>query len=69
MSNFLNCHSGTTNSKHAEINKFMAKSISHNNPFVLSNLGADIELELLISVLNYLGFKYEIKCKHNLKFK
>lgn len=60
-SNFLNCHSGIINSKHAEIDKFIAKSISHNNPFALSQLGADVELELLISVLYYLGFKYDVR--------
>lgn len=61
LSNFLNCHSGTINPKHAEINKFIAKSISHNNPFILSLLGANIELELLISVLDYLGFRYDYR--------
>jgi len=39
----------------------MVKSISHNNPFVLSQLGAEIEIELLISVLDYLGFNYEVR--------
>lgn len=61
VSNFLNCHSGTINSKQAEINKFMVKSISNNNPFVLSQLGVTTELELLLSVLDYLGFKYEVR--------
>lgn len=60
-SNFLNCHSGTINSKHAEINKFMAKSINNSNPFFLSQLGAEVELILLISVLDYLGFKYDVE--------
>lgn len=59
-SNFLNCHSGIINQKHAEIDKFMSESISHNNPFALTQLGADVELELLISVLYYLGFKYDV---------
>lgn len=60
-SNFLNCHSGTINSKHAEINKFMAKIFSHSNPFVLSKLGAENELILLVSILDYLGFKYDVE--------
>ena len=59
VSNFLNCHSGTINPKHAEIDKFILKFVSHNNPFMLSQLGAEREIELLISILDYLGFKYE----------
>jgi hypothetical protein len=57
MSIFLNCHSGIINPKHAEINKFITKFTSQDYPFFLPQLGAKIELELLISILDYLGFK------------
>ncbi|MCX7903166.1 MAG: hypothetical protein N2486_01515 [Caloramator sp.] len=60
-SNFLNCHTGTVNSKHAEINKFMQKFYSNSNPFTLSQLGAETELILLITILDYLGFKYNLE--------
>lgn len=60
-SNFLNCHSGTINSKHAEMNKFVAKSLSCSNPFFLSQLGAETELILLFSILDYLGFRYDVE--------
>lgn len=61
VSGFLNCHSGTINQKHAEINKFMGQNILYNNPFALSKseVKDKMEVELLISVLDYFGFKYE----------
>lgn len=61
LSNFLNSHSGIINSKHAEINKFVAHNISNQNLFTLCQIGdgGKTEIELLISILDYLGFRYE----------
>ncbi|MGD9570013.1 MAG: hypothetical protein AB7V48_17160 [Sedimentibacter sp.] len=60
MSSFLNCHSGMVNLKHSEIDKFMVQQLSCEFYFVLNELKDEgkTELELLVSILGYLGFKY-----------
>lgn len=60
MSSFLNCHSGMVNAKHSEIDKFMVQQLSCEFYFVLNELKDEgkTELELLVSILDYLGFKY-----------
>lgn len=60
MSSFLNCHSGIVNVKHSEIDKFMVQQLSCEFYFILNELNDDgkTELELLVSILDYLGFKY-----------
>ena len=60
MSSFLNCHSGMVNAKHSEIDKFMVQQLSCEFYFILNKLKDDgkTELELLVSILDYLGFKY-----------
>ena len=60
MSSFLNCHSGIVNVKHSEIDKFMVQQLSCEFYFILNELDDDgkTELELLVSILDYLGFKY-----------
>lgn len=60
MSSFLNCHSGMVNAKHSEIDKFMVQQLSSEFYFILNELKDEgkTELELLVSILDYLGFKY-----------
>lgn len=60
MSSFLNCHSGMVNAKHSELDKFMVQQLSCEFYFILNELKDDgkTEFELLVSILNYLGFKY-----------
>jgi len=60
MSSFLNCHSGMVNTKHSEIDKFMVQQLSCEFYFILNELKDEgkTELELLVSILDYLGFKY-----------
>jgi hypothetical protein len=60
MSSFLNSHSGIVNLKHSEIDKFMVQQLSCEFYFILNELQDEgkTELELLVSILDYLGFKY-----------
>lgn len=60
MSSFLNNHSGMVNEKHSEIDKFMVQQLSCEFYFILNELKdkGKTELELLVSILDYLGFKY-----------
>ncbi len=60
MSSFLNCHSGIVNVKHSEIDKFMVQQLSCEFYFILNELKDEgkTELELLVSILDYIGFKY-----------
>lgn len=62
MPSFLNCHSGMVNVKHSEIDKFMVQQLSCEFYFVLNELKDErkTELELLVSILDYLGFRYRI---------
>ena len=62
---FQNCMSGIVNSKHAEIVKFMKKSmlIHDDQPggHFFSDSPCDsgtMELELMFSIVDYLGFQY-----------
>jgi len=60
MSSFLNFHSGIVNAKHAEIDKFIVQQLSCRFYFILNELNDNgkTELELLVSILDYIGFKY-----------
>lgn len=48
------------NAKHSEIDKFMVQQLSCEFYFVLNELKDEgkTEVELLVSILDYLGFKY-----------
>jgi hypothetical protein len=48
------------NVKHSEVDKFMVQQLSCEFYFILNELKDEgkTELELLVSILDYLGFKY-----------